>query len=64
MVANLAPMVNWPVSLSFLYQAPSDTTAEGQRHPIPGSYPDELPYVMGLVRQSYERQMGDDGTQE
>ena len=26
--------------------------------------PDELPYVMGLVRQSYERQMGDDGTQE
>ena len=26
--------------------------------------PDELPYVMGLVRQSYERQTGDDGTQE
>ena len=22
---------------------------------------DELPYVMGLVRQSYERQMGDGG---
>ena len=26
--------------------------------------PDELPYVMALVRQSYEIQMGDDGTQE
>ena len=26
--------------------------------------PDELPYVMGLVRQSYERQTGDDGIQE
>jgi uncharacterized protein with ParB-like and HNH nuclease domain/predicted transport protein len=25
------------------------------------SSPDELPYVMGLVRQSYERQMGDSG---
>ena len=25
--------------------------------------PDELPYVMGLVRQSYERQTGDDGIQ-
>jgi hypothetical protein len=22
---------------------------------------DELPYIMGLVRQSYERQMGDGG---
>ena len=24
---------------------------------------DELPYIMGLVRQSYERQMGDGGQQ-